>query len=561
MGRRMPVRVVAQDPGLRDGDDNIVTAVVTIPEEVLDAGPRGTRVAVVDYDSTRRVHYEPWRGAPGTDLDRELTNRDILDRPCFHALNAFALVMRTVARFERALGRRVGWGFDGTQLNIVPHAFEDANAYYSPSEAALLFGYFPSPAGWIYTSLSHDIVVHETAHALLHGTRSRYLDLAHPDQAGFHEGFADVISLLSTFTMGEVVGRALLALDTHVDRELRLLDRNALRVETVGAMVLTGLADQLGTAFTSLQGQPLRRSLDVVRHAAIDRIDDAGGEIGQPHRRGDLLVAAVMSTFLAAWLERLEQAGDGKGPVSIGQAAHEAHEIAEALLDVVIKALDYAPPIDLQLGDYLSALLTSDREVRPDDTLYRLRAHALHRFRQLGIEPTGPEPGGLWSRPQADSLRYVEDSPIESSQHNPEDVLRFLWQNRRELGLEEDAYTHVVSARPSLHVGSDGFAVRETVVEYKQSLYATPADCRARLPLPDRLAPETVLKLKGGGVLVFDENGRLKYHVYQRLFGDRQVERLRVLWDLGLIDPEGRTVPLSIAALHAQRSEMTRDGW
>ncbi len=85
MGRRMAVRVVAQDPSLRDSDDSIVTTVVGIPEEVLAEGPRGHRVAVVDYDSTRRVHYQPWRHEPGGDLDRELSNEDILGQPWFHA--------------------------------------------------------------------------------------------------------------------------------------------------------------------------------------------------------------------------------------------------------------------------------------------------------------------------------------------------------------------------------------------------------------------------------------------------------------------------------------------
>ncbi len=75
----------------------------------------------------------------------------------------------------------------------------------------------------------------------------------------------------------------------------------------------------------------------------------------------------------------------------------------------------------------------------------------------------------------------------------------------------------------------------------------------ALLDVTSRRVAETMLELSGGGLLIFDDLGQLKYHVYPRLFADRQAERLG-LWDLGLLDPGGRTVPLSLAALHARRS-------
>ena len=35
--------------------------------------------------------------------------------------------MRTLAHFEKALGRRVSWSFGGHQLKVAPHAFAEAN--------------------------------------------------------------------------------------------------------------------------------------------------------------------------------------------------------------------------------------------------------------------------------------------------------------------------------------------------------------------------------------------------------------------------------------------------
>jgi hypothetical protein len=71
---------------------------------------------------------------------------------------------------------------------------------------ALLLGYFPSYDGarTIYTCLSHDVIVHETTHALVDGLRTRYTDPSSPDQAAFHEGFADVVALLSIFSLPSI---------------------------------------------------------------------------------------------------------------------------------------------------------------------------------------------------------------------------------------------------------------------------------------------------------------------------------------------------------------------
>ena len=121
----------------------------------------------------------------------------LLADPNFHAQHTYAIVMRVLARFEFALGRRVKWGFHGHQLHIAPHAFCEANAFYSKEDRALYFGYFWNKKKEpVFTCLSHDIVAHETTHALLDGLRNRYSDPSGPDQAAFHEGFSDVVALL-----------------------------------------------------------------------------------------------------------------------------------------------------------------------------------------------------------------------------------------------------------------------------------------------------------------------------------------------------------------------------
>lgn len=56
----------------------------------------------------------------------------ILTDPGFHVMNVYAIVMRTLARFEYALGRRVARRVEGHQLKVLPYGFAAANAFYTP---------------------------------------------------------------------------------------------------------------------------------------------------------------------------------------------------------------------------------------------------------------------------------------------------------------------------------------------------------------------------------------------------------------------------------------------
>ena len=207
--------IIAQDPSIKIAG-HVLTAQVEIPAEELAPGPCGYRVKVIDYDSTANILYEqatfpPLRGgayedpfSAGNGKRSKAYDRKLLTDPHFHAQNAYAIVMRTLARFEFALGRRVCWGCDGHQIHVAPHAFADANAFYSRDDRGIFFGYFTGTDGQpIFTCLSHDVIAHETTHALLDGLRSRYMEPSSPDQAAFHEGFADVVALLSIFSLPE----------------------------------------------------------------------------------------------------------------------------------------------------------------------------------------------------------------------------------------------------------------------------------------------------------------------------------------------------------------------
>ena len=520
--------VIALDPSVRRGN-RILTARIRVPREALGPGPRGYRAYVVDYDTSAGVLYEPFT-PPEEDLFAGVPGSRLLKDPRFHAQNVYAIVMRILGRFESALGRRVPWSFGGHQIKIAPHAFLGSNAFYSREHEALLFGYFPSRSGrgMVYTCLSHDVIAHETTHALLDGLRDRYREPSGPDQAGFHEGFADLVSTLSVFSLPEVVA---VALD----------DKPGARGWRLRSSALLSIGKEIGREIGNHCSGCLRRPAQLQPSPAWLRHP----EFQSAHQRGEVLTAAMLDTFLSVWEGKIRSLSRGQERLlDRGQLIELGARIAEALLTVSIRALDYAPPTDIRFSDYLSALLTADWEIAGVDAEFQLRQFLRDSFARYGIRPTAqgrrcPEPG-VWP-PPAVELDYT-GANHEAMQRDPNEVFRFLWQNRRPLGLLEEAYVRVGSVRPCTRVNPDGFVVRETVADYVQVLPLRAGEL-ARLPgrirkpsgMPDRVA----VTLYGGASLIFDEHGKLKYHIQNALLdGPRQTARLRHLWRTGYFDGE-----------------------
>jgi hypothetical protein len=167
--------ILAQDPSILGPGGKALTTTVSIPAERLERGPKGFRVHVIDYDASSDTFYRARDKNIDTDPYAKVTDMEKLVRdPHFHQQNVYAITMATLQAFEGALGRTVPWGFPtpSHQIKVAPHAFADANAYYSRESESLNFGYFPDEHGkQVFTCLSHDIVVHETTHALLDGLR------------------------------------------------------------------------------------------------------------------------------------------------------------------------------------------------------------------------------------------------------------------------------------------------------------------------------------------------------------------------------------------------------
>lgn len=580
--------IMAQDPGVRDRDGKIVMASVDVPAENLGAGPRGHRVYVVDYDTSTEEMYapvdyemmvarhgeEPFRPRDDSEDPSDPTQK-LVDDPEFHAMNVYAIVMRILARFEFALGRHVEWAIPGHQLKVAPHGFCDGNAFYSPPTEALMFGYFTDhQAGrTIYSCLSHDVIAHETTHALVDGLRDHFTDPSSPDQAAFHEGFADVVALLSVLAIPEVVrtllGEGDAAPEAAGDGKA---DRGRVSAEEVeeGALqqsVLLKLAKEMGEALTGTRGNALRQSADLEPDPAYLHSD----EFIEPHRRGEILAATMLRAFIKVWRERISRLKLFDDEYyDRGGVADEGAEAADFLLTLAIRALDYTPPVHLTFEDYRAALVTAYTELHSAEHKYDFRSRLEESFEEFGIGRPQFAADGMWD-PAPEGLVY-DRTRFEAMQTDRNELFRFVWENRDELELIEDAYTEITSIRPSVRVApEDGFVLRETVVECIQMLSGTARELEDEfnVKIPDGMPEETELVLRGGATLVFDDFGRLKFRIPNLLpvrrhhqasgvpnrYATLNAERLEHLWQSGYYVEEFESGEAAIHSIEAAVDE------
>jgi hypothetical protein len=398
------LRAYAFDPSLSLRlDTSIINNIVYKVEwEEVKAGPVGEYIEVVDYDPSSNCFYEPVELGETFILAQDGLNPSE-SNPKFHQQMVYAVAMTTIKNFERALGRKIIWspylderGFPSKyvqRLRIYPHALREANAYYSPLKKALLFGYFDAtpdqphlqmPGSTVFTCLSHDIIAHEITHALLDGMHRRYIEATHIDSLAFHEAFADLVALFQHFTFPDV-----------------LKEQIAKTRGDLGSQNLLGeLAQEFGKAIGHYGS--LRDAIGFVdkegkwQPHVPSPMDYAMKK--EPHARGAILVATIFDAFInlyrrrVADLLRIATGGSGITPQGalhpdlVNRMANEASKTAGHLLKMCIRALDYCPPLDINFGDYLRAIITSDYDLVEDDA-YAYRVAIIEAFQKRGIYP------------------------------------------------------------------------------------------------------------------------------------------------------------------------------
>ena len=522
----------------------------------LTAGPCGEYVEVIDFDPATGTYYKP------VDLnDPYLLAQDGLPpsdgNPQFHQQMVYAVAMRTIRNFESALGRRALWAPENDQfvrqLRMYPHALREANAYYSPQKKALLFGYFQSspadptehlPGGIVFTCLSHDVIAHETAHALLDGMNRTLTEPSNPDVLAFHEAFADIIALFQHFSLPEV-------LRFEVAR-------------TRGNLLHGNLLAQLAQEFGKAIGRTEALRSAIGQTPKPEEID----QVTEPHQRGAILIAAVFDAFLAIYrqrtadLYRLATGGTGKLPEGdihpdlVTRLAREAEKASQHVLTMCIRALDYLPPVDVTFGDYLRALISADFDIMPDDSL-GYRVAFMEAFRRRGIFPRearslsaeslrweGPDINIADVAPQVylgrdlshqmrdwnmSGNREVIFSQLQQARGIAQNIIESSrgYKERVTVGLDLDRFPFEVSSiRPVRRSGREGQFLMDAVVEITQK----------RPGYIDKTMDDALLAsgsepdfwFRGGCTLVIDlETGRLRYCIYKSINSADRYNRQR----------------------------------
>lgn len=551
--RYYTMRILAQDPSVHAADGRPLVANILVPSDRIEPGPRSHRIRVIDYDASEGQFRPPREiddgdpAIPGWGYVDPFTGIFYSqawitsEHPAmrqFRSQNVYAIVARTLAAFELALGRRIPWGFGTHELYVVPHAFSDGNAYYSRDDHALFFGYVIEPGHpRIFTSLSHDIIAHETSHALLDGLRPGFMYPGLPDQTAFHEGFADVVALLSILSLQEVVADLLGAPDDEGRIPTAGLSREELQNNG-----LFKLAEELGDALKDTRGAGLRQSIVIEQNE--NWRDDP--QYNAPHRRGEVLVAAVMQTLLDMWIERLEPLVDSRERADRRRVAEEGAKAAGHLLNMSLRAIDYLPPTEFEFDDFVTAVMTSDREVAPRDQ-HDYRESLRQAFAGFGITA---HPHRMNDLTDVGSMPLYANLNFGEMRSQPDEIYRFIWANSALLGVATDYHLDVGDVRPSVRVGPDGLVVNEIVATYTQALSAPISELVrisrddagvAKLRKPGALSADTEVALRGGGALIFDQFGKLKYHHAKPLLDwTRQNARLAYLVGSRTRDTSGR---------------------
>lgn len=572
------LRTFAFDPSARKNYGNYM--VLQVPfEQPLSPGPIGQYVAVIDYDPANKCYYEPVNLNDPLILANNGLNPSESD-PRFHQQMVYAVASETIERFKYALGRDINWRSNRgprdselhNKLLLLPHGIQEANAFYDPKMHALIFGYFKAsdsdagnnlPGQTVFTCLAHDIIAHETSHALVHSIRRHFMEPTNLDVAAFHEGFADIVALFQHFSIKNAVLEGLRGTGGALFRSkiapVVQPGEGGPRISAERSIdnPLVGLASQFGDSI-GLHG-PLREAIG--RRPDPKDLETAR----EPHKRGSILVAAVFDAFFTVFLERTKDlwhiAGisrDGSHDVDLhpdllARLAREASTVAGQFCTLCVRALDYCPAVDMTFGEYLRALITADHDlVRDDDLGYR--AALIDAFRVRGIRPekviSYSEEALLWRPPDTPislpglQMYGPDASPKERRKiavSNATKLHALAVANAQVFGIQSKKHIFVDSFHYVNRVGPDGNLLSEMVAQIIETGQTN----------KDGSIPNTF----GGITLLFNQDYSVRYSITTSLNKERtesQTAFRRELWEhtsAGLYLPFQNTL-IDFRAIH-----------
>lgn len=512
LGLTMRIPVFIQDPLVAQGNPKLGIQEIEIRLEAgLGDGPTSARIAVVDYDGDHQALLQPvkydaasgWFRTPENEwlpdvpeFPKKLKDKDeqaiedarykeawkqFIDNPYFHQVNVWAVVQRVLEFYEssRALGRPVPWGFDGNRLLVVPHAGYGENAYYDQSTKSLQFYYYGDEAEPRYTCLSHDIIAHESGHAVLDGIRPLYNENPSLETAAFHEFIGDLTAIL-------------LALD---NKDIR----DQLHVEELDEdNFLSSIAEEFGR---EVEDRPYLRS-------ATNKLTMKDPELKDSlsaHMISQVLTGAMFDILVGIAQKLLE------APGKENTAKEALWKATEKFRRVALQPLDLCPPCDIQFIDYARAVIRNDILTNPVDA-EGYRQVMLQVFHDRKLCSCKYKSDGSPLEPDCEFREAIIQPKLEDLVHH--DIGRvsrsttaayyFLHDNRRVLQIPSHQDIIIAGLYDNAKLGALAERLpRQDVIQYiwKEQLI---------------FEGESYGKLEGkkvemycGGTLVFDDRGNL----------------------------------------------------
>jgi hypothetical protein len=405
-------------------------------EDFFLDGPVTKRVAVLNFD--------PETGAlsPGVSFRRpangsgvagyEIKDETDLNSLDFNQVSVFATILNTMYMFEEpdTLGRPLTWAFNGPQLLVIPRAGEWANAFYERETHSLQFFHFQpeaNPENTVYTSLSHDIVCHETGHAILDGIAPDLYNCISPQALALHEAVADLTALT-------------LALRSDPLREAVLYQTGG---DLKASTAFSRVAEEFGRASDS-RSDALR---SLFNERTLDPKDESKDEFGrpnrvarnEPHDLSEVLSGAFYSVLVKIFEDKKQKTDSKTGkPYATNKALWVA---AERFKRMIFRALDYLPPGEVSFADYGRAIIASDQASHPNDKQERewiceefIKRHMITGEGALKVETNF-------------EARELADVDLQTLADSDWAAYEFANKNRKLLGIPEGVHFRV---RPRL---------------------------------------------------------------------------------------------------------------
>jgi hypothetical protein len=547
------VKILPKDP-LVARKEELWPAVADIPCTTIGDGPTSARITVVDYNADLDERFAPARVLKNRSGFRDiarLSREALLQNFNFHQVNVWAIAELTLARLEDeyAFGRPIPWASGLGRLLILPHAGYDENAFYDRGTGALHFFYCEGPDGKpVFTCLSHDVVTHELGHAILDGLKPGYNAVASAETAGFHEYFGDAIAMMASLRNRQIAALVV------KDAPEKLSPRN----------VVSAIASEFGAAIRGIPGEEyLRGAWNNVT------MRDMRGTY-EEHDWSEILTGIYYQLLQFLYRRNLlkkrqQEAKEKTLPRTKGERQQRSIaaliNAADQTANIMLRAIDYCPPVDLRYAEYARAVLRADEIAYPIDQ-YGVRSELMQIFERRGL--VVPPEDVTARNDTVNALRKARS--IDEVTATPVDAYRFLDQYRDLFEIPADANLTVAAVyRTNKRAKSGYWPPKERVIEFTW---------QEDVKLVGRrygALDGTYLPLLCGGTLVFDGNGNFLHRAMVLPSEERRREMLKYVHYLvregyiGVADnvrgigAPGRDSTRVRAVIRGHRLELTRN--